>query len=208
MVRKEGDSLPSFLNLRAGKGFRIEFLKHRSPNPLLHNNSMINELKSISIRGRLAFCLKCLENAFLQEGKTGVESNFILGNLWEFTSSNALDDWEPKIDEITPVCLLDGKFDISEFYIIDHEMVVRLRNFYLSNPEYLNELIDYSISVGVNNIYGNTNEYSSLTLEPTLKVIELCEINNVTIPPIKNFVRFSYNIDNGWGRTFDRNDVG
>ena len=60
-------------------------------------------------------------------------------------------------------------------------------------------MIDYTLDVGLNNLYGGTGEYSSITLEPVLKIIEICKENSIELPDINKFLKYSYKIEDGWG---------
>lgn len=60
-------------------------------------------------------------------------------------------------------------------------------------------MIAYTLNVGLNNLYGGTGEYSSLTVDPVLKVIQIGKENHIELPDITNFLNYSYQDKGGWG---------
>lgn len=162
---------------------------------------MEDSIKKISIRGRMYFCLQCLQNAFGEKNRRDEKFiGLILKTVKDFLRSEELDKWEESAENILPVNLLDSKFNIND-YTMDHSLVLKLKLFYEQLPPYLTDLIDYTLNVGLNNLYGGTGEYSSFTLDPVLKVITICKQNNIKIPDISNFLKFSFNEEHGWGNT-------
>ena len=133
------------------------------------------------------FCLMCLQNAFKQKSINNNESNLITKIIKEFLNSNNLSDWEELANNIQPINILDQKFNIDDFSF-EHELSLKLKIFYENIPPYLTEMIDYTLDVGLNNLYGGTGEFSSITLESVLKVIEICKENSIELPDINNFL--------------------
>lgn len=154
--------------------------------------------KQTSIRGRMYFCLVCLQNALKQNNIDNEESNLIINIIKEFLESNNLSDWEELANNIQPINILDEKFNINDFSF-EHKLVLKLKTFYENIPAYLTEMIDYTLDVGLNNLYGGIGEYSPLTLEPVLKIIDICKENSIEFPDINNFSQYSYQDDDGWG---------
>jgi len=162
--------------------------------------------KRISIRGRVAYCIMCLENAFEKEKIESQESFSLLEKLWAFTNSHTLDEWDEMINDVTPCCILDENFDVNDF-VEDANIVYRFKDFYEKLPEYLNDIIDLTIGVGVGSLYGGVGSYSKRTLEPTLNVVELIVANDVIMPHIGLVANYSFDDFHGWGYAFTREDV-
>ena len=144
------------------------------------------------------FCLMCLQNAFKQNNINNNDPNLITKIIKKFLNSDNLSNWEELANNIQPINILDKKSNIDDFSF-EHELVLRLKIFYENIPPYLTEMIDYTLDVGLNNLYGGTGEYSSITLEPVLKVIEICKENSIELPDINKFLKYSYKIEDGWG---------
>jgi hypothetical protein len=169
---------------------------------------MISELKKISIRGRVAFAAVILENAFKLEGLfEKKEVILLMDKIWDFTSSNALDEWDELIREITPYCLFDPKEEFKGFSHFDLSIVFKMKEFYASMPQYLVDLIDCAISIGTDNLYGGTGDFSPSTLEPLVEFLELSQKHHVKIPPIEIFTRYSFSEERGWGIKIDRQEL-
>jgi len=160
----------------------------------------INNFKTISIRGRVAFGILCLESAFQNENKLNNQAvKYLLDHLWEFTASSELDEWLHKMEIITPDFLVLSNYeDASE--IMNKAEYKGLINLYSSLPEYLVLLIEQTIWIGISNIYENTGDFSKRSLD-ALNVVLISSIkNNLEIPSF-NQVSFSkFKQFNGWGK--------
>ncbi len=106
--------------------------------------------------------------------------------------------WEKVVNNILPMNILDNKFNINDFDI-EHSLVFKLKLFYEHLPSYLVDLIDSTFGVGLNNLYGNTEKYSPSTLDSTLQVVAICRQNNIKMPDIADFLKFSFDEEHGWG---------
>jgi hypothetical protein len=158
-----------------------------------------NIIKHISIRGRMYYCSFCLKNTFEKNGIVNEETNLILNIIYDFIKTNEFDKWEEFSENILPVNILDKKFNINDFSM-DHDVINKLKSFYENiKIKYMVDLIDYTLKIGLDNLYGGTEEYSLKTLENTLNVIRICKQNNIEIPDINNFVKYSFKEMHGWG---------
>jgi hypothetical protein len=165
-----------------------------------------NIIKHISIRGRMYYCSFCLRNAFEKDGIINEETNLILNIINDFIQTNDFNKWKECAENILPVNILDKKFTISDFSI-EHEVIYKLKSFYENVKNHIIDLIDYTLGVGLDNLYGGTGEYSFITLKNTLNVIIICKRNNIEIPEINNFIKYSFNEMGGWGDIIKNNGV-
>jgi hypothetical protein len=143
------------------------------------------DLIPISIRGRVAFGITCLEKLL---NKWGVENNKItelLHVLWTFTSSTALDIWERDILSVLPE---DDSVESIHF---------GFGSLTEEQREDLSDLIYYVIEIGRGNLYGGY--VSDFTSEPTIKVIEIVMKNEVKTPELHKFKKSSAQEGHGWG---------
>jgi hypothetical protein len=157
-----------------------------------------NIIKLISIRGRMYYCSFCLKDAFEQNGIINEETNLIMNIIYDFIQTNEFDKWEGFAENILPVNILDKKFDINDFSM-DHDIIYKLKLFYKNIENYMVDLIDYTLNVGLVNLYGGTGEYRLKTLDYTLNVIRICKQNNIEMPDINNFLKYSFKEMGGWG---------
>lgn len=166
----------------------------------------IKKFKEISIRGRMAYCIKVLERTFDSSklDRNGLE--IILPHLWEFTFSNSLDEWLEKIRQLCPECILDSEyFEVSS--LLNKKHFLTLKSFYKELPETFVEMIDNTVWVGICNVYSSTGSYSKCSFEYLLDVIKDAKKLNVELPCIEPFEKFKFSNDNGWGGTFKPEDI-
>src|SRR5690349_4981884 len=112
--------------------------------------------KNISICGRLYFGVACIIKA-IQSTHLNMEMyKNIIETIVEFTSSSALNEWEKKVIEISPDTILDihPQNDFHEYETISFEEATKLKELYAQTPQFILDLIDYTISIGINNLYG------------------------------------------------------
>ena len=161
-------------------------------------SNLEDTIKNISIRGRMYYCSFCLKNAFEKNGIMNEEVKVILNTVLDFLESESLDLWEDVAKDISPESILDENFNINDF-TMDHNLIYKLKSFYKNIPGYLVELIEYTIYVGLENLYGGTGEYSPSTLDYILRIISICEQNGINIPDINHFLKYSFKEYHGWG---------
>lgn len=152
------------------------------------------EFYQISIRGRLAFGMTCLEKLViaLESDHPLLQTN-VFPKIWEFTSSDDLSEWEENINEIDPVCVLDD------------EVNTKLKELYNNLPKDIVSTIGDVISIGTENLYGGTNNNSPSTLEPLNSIIKRMIKLNIPLPDIMPFKKSSFSEFHGWGENRERN---
>ena len=163
---------------------------------------MEDNFRDISIRGRLAFGMTCLEEVLRKYNiNDELLDTIVLPKIWEFTSSSHLDEWEMKINEIDPTCVLDIELTEQNFDLttISYNTYRDLLNLYKTLPTEIVELIAEIIRIGVANIYGGTESYSPATLEPLANVLIICKRLNVDLPKIDQFKKSTFSQFHGWG---------
>ncbi len=168
---------------------------------------MENRIKKISINGRMALGVICLERFVkLKELHNNEEVLELLELLWEFTSSNTLDKWEEKIKEYQPCCIeetyKEKKYEDYEF--LTKEKIKKYYKLYKESSPDLEEMVESVIEIGCGNLYGGTGEYSKWTLNPTVTVLKIMKRNEIDIPDLKIFERSSFKEKHGWGERRDR----
>jgi hypothetical protein len=178
----------------------------------------INRLKSVSIRGRIAYGLLCLENLNSKLNNDQPELEQLINNLWRTMNSDNLGWWQNEYIENNPKTMIaDYELMISgnvAFEQIGLETIKTKTEFIeriaflkqLKNP--IPEVLDKLCDIANQNISAGTGEFSELTLNPTIELIEIIEgANLITLPKIDivEFSKFSEN--NGWGDSFERQTV-
>ncbi|MFI3255093.1 MAG: hypothetical protein R3Y63_12295 [Eubacteriales bacterium] len=166
----------------------------------------INFLKKISLRGRVAFSIRCFEYLLLDLGYDKEKWKFVLEIMWEFTNIKHLDDWTYKLNEISPDCLLE--FDTYAKH--DFEYLTK-EDFYYLYDLYQNMDIDEKIiycmekinDIGSSHIYSCIIDYGAESFECLKEMIEFMAKNNLSLPNFTDFERFSINQSDGFGDDFD-----
>jgi hypothetical protein len=150
---------------------------------------MENDFELISITGRFAFGVTCLEQICHEWQVNTDKINELIELLWSFTLSNDLSIWEKQINEILPVYINEIPIKFG-FEFLDK-----------SKQEILSEIILEVIEIGGANLYGAFD--SKLTMVHTLKVASLLE-NNMALPDIKPFKKSKVTEFHGWGNKVDK----
>ncbi|MET4105917.1 hypothetical protein [Hymenobacter sp. UYP22] len=163
-----------------------------------------DHLKGVSITGRMAYCISCLESALASEQLHGPELENLLAHLWEFTSSTDLGDWEERIMDFLPEVILDSSQKQPAFLTV--EAAKQLKKIYSVLSPSLLQCIDDIIEVGRGNLYAGTVGHSQNTLAPTMSVVRYMVAKGYALPAIDKFLRspFSEQDSHGWGKRLDR----
>ena len=166
------------------------------------NQAIENRIKKISIRGRMALGIKCLEIKLEKDELINkVEIKKLLSKLWEFISSKRLDLWEEKILDYEPESLIEDfeneKFE--DFKNLKKEEIKALYEIYKKSKSNLAELISWVIEIGRGNLYSATGKFSEGSLNPTIEVLKIMERSNLPIPDLAKFEKSKYSEFHGWG---------
>ncbi|MFC4077128.1 hypothetical protein [Salinithrix halophila] len=146
-------------------------------------------LSTVSIRGRVAFGITCLEKVCEEwKVKNDVMDHFIQ-ELWTFMKDNS--DWDVRVTNLLPD---------------DDDPTLNAKHFGysylpLSQQEDLTTLLDEVIHIGIWNDAGAF--ISELTLEPTLEVGKILTKNNIPVPDISPFLKSPVTDCGGWGKKVD-----
>lgn len=159
---------------------------------------------NISIRGRAACCISCLENALLHYGYNCQEWKFVLEHLWSFMNAQYVDNWFYETADIVPKFLLeDIKYDEEEFELIDEKKFHELYELYNRTNEIIKELIKLIFDLVSVELYGRIQGYSEGTIVIVKRVIQLCKKENIQLPDIADYKKYSFSIADGWGEDFE-----
>ena len=189
------------------------------------------DFKKISIRGRVAFGICCLENAMEKYKVSGQGWNLLLEKLWSFTSLPAV--FVP-IDSGGIEFVLERWADINDFMpyskffyepysyvdlckylmlynrkIIDENEYYLLREAYRDTNDIITSICSFAVDIGMCELWSTPDRYSATTLEELYKLIDFMNKNNISLPDMEPFKQYEYNpkgIDDdsrGWGYTFD-----
>jgi len=97
-----------------------------------------NRIKYISIRGRMAFAIFCLEK-YLEKIEViqNPDLQKLLSNLWEFTTTNRAGEWDDTIFEYSPECILETMEtkDYSYYKVLSRDTLKRYHDLYYTTSK-------------------------------------------------------------------------
>jgi hypothetical protein len=170
---------------------------------------ILNNLKEISTRGRVAFAICCWESAMelLQTDKK--KWQFVFDELWKFCSSN-MAVWQERFGEVTPFSVCEKiDFNIKDYQYLTKEEHDALQELYDGADQVLLEIIMHIYEIGIRNMYVTINsEALKMASIPYLQsLIALMNENKFVLPDVNLFKKFSITDNNGWGFEFTRDDI-
>ena len=167
------------------------------------NNELIETFKAISIRGRMAFAINCLDNIIETKGiASNILNKFIL-NLWQFTRSNNLGEWDKNISDFIP--MIGEELEEEELDYLTIEEGKKLQEIYSSLPKFIVEVIDNIIDLGRIELFTSHSDYAPKSLKRLEKIITIVINENIPLPDVNEYKKFHYNIDGGWGKIIIKN---
>lgn len=168
----------------------------------------INNFRNISLNGRVAYGIRCFENAILFLKYDSKKWTIILEKLWEFTSTDNLEVWNDQVVEIIPENLLEFKiYEEHDFeYLSEHEFIY-LYNLYQDIDKRIEDLIRQIYYLGSSHSYSVIIDYGQSSLEELNRLINYMIQNNIPLPDIKTFERFSIEEEKGWGNKVEGRSI-
>lgn len=186
----------------------------------------------VSIRGRVAYAICCLENAMEKYGVQGESWDLLLENLWSFTTLPSemvlmenncmefiLERWFYLNSSFIPSHVIETEYfdmldDItSDGYpelMPDKKRYNRARyEFIAQSNDVINEICDKIFDIGSCELWAGLDECSLLTLDALQKLIDYMKANDIPLPDVEPFRQHEYapkdvnDDDYGWGYTFD-----
>jgi hypothetical protein len=151
-----------------------------------------SELDSISIRGRVAFAITCLERVCDHLRFRNERIHGLIRFLWTYVCSQRLDLWEQEVANTYP---FDDTLDVcAKWYGYDHlppEQQVLLWQLILETVE----------NIALGNLYGGYRSY--FTREPTWRVAHLLDEWSIPLPSLRPFLKSKATERHGWGNLVD-----
>lgn len=161
---------------------------------------------NISIRGRMAFAIICLENAIKHFKLDETQWIFIYKMLWRYTNTN-VGKWHEQMAECTPNGVLNSTDDLSDLEFLNETEFWEINKLYQKTNKIILRIIDVIFYIGIKDLYTSITNGSQETLKYIQEIIDLLNNNNIALPNIKLFNQFPISENNGWGREFERADI-
>jgi hypothetical protein len=165
---------------------------------------MKEEIKSISIRARVAFIILCIENAIdtFEEKK---EWDIVLSILWKQSSLEYVDEWLYICSYIMPDSILKDEYEEND--TISIEDYKRIKLLYTQSPKYIFDLLECVFECGTIELYGRIVDNSEKTVQSVLNAIEIMKENHIRIPAVEMLKKYSITENDGWGRIFKKHEI-
>ena len=167
---------------------------------------MIENFKNVSIRGRVAYAICCLENVIEQvESQPKEDWDVLLNKLWSLTDLQFVDGWLYSVSSSMPSSILEDPFDPEEE--TTKEEYEKLKALYQSSNQSALDLIEQIFSLGTVELYGKIENNSPRTLEILDEIIELTKSTGAELPTHSLVSKFSIHDSEGWGVRFSKSDL-
>lgn len=182
--------------------------------------------EKISIRGRVAFGICCLENAMEKYKVSGQGWNLLLENLWSFTSLPSifvpidsggiefvLERWFYNV-AIRARFIIETEYSLAKtnpsYDMIDEKSYNLIRKDLIDQSnEVLIKINSFILEIGFCELWAGLDKTSPNTLKCLQKLIDFVNTKSIPLPDMEPFKQYEYNpkgIDDdsrGWGYTFD-----
>ncbi|MBO4990058.1 MAG: hypothetical protein J6D37_06970 [Clostridia bacterium] len=187
----------------------------------------------ISIRGRVAYGICCLENAMLRYGISGEGWNMLLRRMWEYTTlSGALDEKLMMLGLEKWSNLLYFLPDEEYFYQRDYAKFIQSITFpdqtflYPEEPptkevfetlcdsyqahdhETIKKLCRSIFDIGADELCAGIDQVSLVTLDELQKLLDIMYAEKIPMPEVEPFRQYIFHpswdyVVHGWGEQFD-----
>jgi hypothetical protein len=155
----------------------------------------LENFSSISTRGRFIYGYLCIREA-IKHCELSVLPLELDELFHEFVSSDRLDVWHEKVEDILPSWIIDSDRVDSKVFSID--VVTRIMSYYRLQPKFLVDMIDKLFWMGIANLYVAFN--SEKTFKELASIVRIMEENSVPLPEFDKVKNCSANQRGGWGQ--------
>ena len=135
----------------------------------------MEELKNISIRGRMAYLISSFENVLLHYNCNKEEWRWLLEKLWSYTKIQYIDDW---------------MYELAEYITEEFKYLHRL---YSNSNQEIHLFLKIIFECGTCELYSKLCDYSINTLKKIEQAVDIMKKNNVDLVDIKPFEKYSFN---------------
>lgn len=165
----------------------------------------MENFKSISIRGRMAYLICSFEQLLLYHNCEKEKWVNILQKLWSYTNVQYLDDWLYELAEYMPNSILEDTSEDAE-YITEDEFN-HLYRLYSKTSQDILLFLEIIFKCGSCELYSKLYDESPRTLMKVKEGMDILNMNGITLVDVNLFVRFSFDTCDGWGECFEGKDL-
>ena len=173
---------------------------------IIQGAKMIREkFENVSVKARVSYGICCLERTLLYYNCTLEKWKWVLEKLWKYTSMEYLDDWYYEMAEYLPDSLLeDTKYNSEEFeYITEEQFYILLDLYRTESNKMISQIFRLVFEMGTIDIYSELENFAPNSLNCLEKIENIMNQNNIELPPIINQSNYSFQENNGWGKSFE-----
>ena len=170
--------------------------------------------KEISIRGRFAFGLTCLEKIIGHYQIQDEYLNTIIEEFWRFTNSKQWGQYEAYFLTRDPYCVVSDfpllkmhpeKMHEYGYDNISYSELETIYALYVKLPAPIINILTHLTTIANANISAGCGEYSVSTFEPTLKIIEIIQhFDTIEFSKPEDFLFSGFRQNHGWGDEFSK----
>jgi hypothetical protein len=165
--------------------------------------SSMTTFQEISMRGRVAYSLMCLEEAIQKRAKDPVKWVWPLRQLWSYTSTTDLEEWMVITSEILPsVVIGEEDYGNNQFKHLTPDQFVALRELYNENETFLGGIVELVFDIGTSELYGGIKDGGQYSLAKLGKLDSLMADCSLDVPDISALFDKSFDQQHGWGNRF------
>ncbi|HEY9009344.1 MAG TPA: hypothetical protein VIM75_24575 [Ohtaekwangia sp.] len=164
------------------------------------------EFTNISIRGRVAFAILCLEKAIIHFGFDIYDWSFVLNLLWSITNTK-LGSWHYPLAECTGRSIINDEGHLDDLEFLTKEKFWELNKLYKNANHAILRMIDLIFEISTRDLYASIVNASPDTLKYLQEIIDMMNQNEIPLPDAKLFQKFPITENEGWGREFSRDEI-
>jgi len=161
----------------------------------------MHPLHSVSVRGRVAYALQCLEVALQHVDPDPPRWLPLLDRLWSYTSTALLDGWQDMASECLPAVVTCD--DPRDFDFLSGSEARHLRGLYAGSPSLIGELVDRVYDVATLALFGGLGEAGGTSVSELREIERALVQADVPLPDPAQVLPYPFAEHGGWGRPFD-----
>lgn len=166
---------------------------------------MNNNLKNISMNGRIAYAVQCIEK-YLLEKYPNKDCNKLSIEMWKVTSEY-FDKWHDKFMEIIPEYLYEfgENYQEDKWDYLNKEDFNYWINFYngIIKDANINKLLMNLAEISMVYCYTTIPEEGKESLKLIENIEKILNDNKIELPKSETFLFSKFVEKNGWGNDFD-----
>lgn len=165
------------------------------------------EFKDISIRGRVAYCINCLNN-YLKAIYPDSDYSSVIDLACKITeNNNYIDESTMAFTEIIPEYLYEfDNYEDAEFEYISKEQYDSFIRIIPKDDDDLNTIMHSIRDIAWEYCYTSIDDGAKKNLKFIINTVEVLKSKKISIPDIDEYKRFIFSINDGWGDYISRDE--